>query len=216
MTAGSTGASPAPLAAGTILGRYRLVSCIGEGGMGEVWKAHDTNLDREVAIKMLLSGSLVDTTSRERFRREALVLSRLSHAGVATIFDFDTRDGRDFLVMEYVAGGTLETRLATGAIPIDEVLELGIALCSALDNAHQSGFLHRDLKPANIALTSQGHPKILDFGLARLLSNVGANLTQTGLVMGSVPYMAPEQLLGEPDDARTDVFALGVLLFEMA
>ncbi|MEO7360599.1 MAG: protein kinase, partial [Gemmatimonadaceae bacterium] len=127
-----------------------------------------------------------------------------------------TRDGRDFLVMEYVPGGTLEMRLTAGAIPIDEVLELGIALCSALDNAHKSGFLHRDLKPANVALTSQGHPKILDFGLARLLSNVGVNLTQTGMVMGSVPYMAPEQLLGEPDDARTDIFALGVLLFEMA
>jgi len=207
---------PTHLAAGAVLGRYRLVSCIGEGGMGQVWKAHDANLDREVAIKLLLRGSLNDTTTRERFRREALVLSRLSHAGVATIFDFDTRDGRDFLVMEYVPGGTLETRLSVGAMSMDEVLDLGIALCSALDNAHRSGFLHRDLKPANVALTSQGQPKILDFGLARLLSNAGAHLTQTGMVMGSVPYMAPEQLLGEPDDARTDVFALGVMLFEMA
>ncbi|MEO7996204.1 MAG: protein kinase [Gemmatimonadaceae bacterium] len=205
----------APLAAGTMLGRYRLLNCIGEGGMGEVWKAHDANLDRDVAIKMLLRGALDDATTRERFRREALVLSRLSHAGVATIFDFDARDGRDFLVMEYVAGGTLEAKLAAGPMTIQEVLELGIALASALENAHENGFLHRDLKPANVALTSQGLPKILDFGLARLLTNAGANLTQTGVVMGSVPYMAPEQLLGEPDDARTDVYALGVLLFEM-
>ena len=211
----TTQSTPIHLAAGSVLGRYRLVSCIGEGGMGEVWKAHDGNLDRDVAIKMLLRGSLDDTATRERFRREALVLSRLSHAGVATIFDFDTRDGRDFLVMEYVPGGTLEERLAVGPMLINEVLDLGIAMCSALDNAHRSGFLHRDLKPANVALTSQGQPKILDFGLARLLSNVSVHLTQTGLVMGSVPYMAPEQLLGEPDDARTDVFALGVMLFEM-
>ena len=184
--------------------------------MGEVWKAHDANLDRDVAIKLLLRGALDDTTTRERFRREALVLSRLSHAGIATIFDFDARDGRDFLVMEYVPGGTLETRMAGGPLPLPELLDHGIALCAALENAHRNGFLHRDLKPANVALTSEGQPKILDFGLARLLNNVGGSLTRTGTVMGSVPYMAPEQLLGEADDERTDVYALGALLFEMA
>ena len=204
-----------PLAAGASLGRYRLLHILGEGGMGEVWKAHDANLDRVVAIKLLLRGALDDDTTRERFRREAMVLSKLSHTGVATIFDFDKQDERDFLVMEYVAGGTLETRLEVGPMPIAEVLDIGIALSAALDNAHRNGFLHRDLKPANVALTADGHPKILDFGLARLLSQVGRNLTQTGMVMGSVPYMAPEQLLGEPDDARTDVYALGVMLFEM-
>ncbi len=212
------GRDRANLATGSLLGRYRLIDCIGEGGMGEVWKAHDANLDRNVAIKMLLRGSLDDATTRERFRREAKVLSRLSHSGVATIFDFDAQDGCDFLVMEYVAGGTLEARLGAGPMPIPEVLDLGIMLCSALDNAHRNGFLHRDLKPANVALTADGQPKILDFGLARLLSNAhgGHNLTQTGMVVGSVPYMAPEQLLGEADDARTDVYALGVMLFEMA
>ncbi|MEP6766185.1 MAG: serine/threonine-protein kinase, partial [Gemmatimonadaceae bacterium] len=157
---------------------------------GEVWKAHDANLDRVVAIKLLLRGALDDATTRERFRREALVLSKLSHAGVATIFDFDKQDERDFLVMEYVPGGTLESRLASGPMPIAEVLDVGIALSAALDNAHRNGFLHRDLKPANVALTSDGHPKILDFGLARLLSAAGKNLTQTGMIMGSVPYMA--------------------------
>ena len=185
--------------------------------MGEVWKAHDANLDRDVAIKMLLRGSLDDATKRERFRREALVLSRLSHSGVATIFDFDAHDGCDYLVMEYVPGGTLEARMGHGPMPVEEVLDVGIALCAALDNAHRSGFLHRDLKPANVALTIEGQPKILDFGLARLLSTAqgGGNLTQTGMIVGSLPYMAPEQLLGEADDARTDVYALGVMLFEM-
>jgi eukaryotic-like serine/threonine-protein kinase len=203
--------------AGTVLGRYRLLERIGEGGMGEVWKAHDDNLDRDVAIKMLLRGTLGNTTTRERFRREALVLSRLSHPGVATIFDFDTRDGCEFLVMEYVAGGTLQSRLAAGPLPVDDVLRLGAAIADALDNAHRHGFLHRDLKPGNIALTIDGHPKILDFGIAMLLAdnNVAGRITQAGMVLGSLPYMSPEQLTGEECDARTDIYALGVMLFEM-
>src|SRR5688500_16325795 len=202
---------------GQMLGRYRLVERIGQGGMGEVWKAHDARLDRDVAIKMLLSGTLVDKNSLERFRREALVLSRLSHPGVATIFDFDSHDGCDFLVMEYVAGGTLESRLESGPLPISSVLTLGAAIADALDYAHRHGFLHRDLKPANIALTADGHPKILDFGIALLLSEGRATgrLTNAGMMLGSLPYMAPEQLFGEVDDVRTDVYGLGVILFEM-
>ncbi len=207
----------ASIGAGTILGRYRLLERIGEGGMGEVWKAHDDNLDRDVAIKMLLHGTLGSAASRERFRREALVLSRLSHPGVATIFDFDTRDGYEFLVMEYVAGGTLESRLAAGPLPVDDVLRLGTAIADALDNAHRHGFLHRDLKPGNVALTADGNPKILDFGIALLLSGekVTGRITEAGMVLGSLPYMSPEQLLGEACDARTDIYALGVMLFEM-
>lgn len=185
--------------------------------MGEVWKAHDDNLDRDVAIKMLLRGTLGHSTRRERFRREALVLSRLSHPGVATIFDFDVQDGFDFLVMEYVTGGTLESRLESGPLPIESVLVMGIAIADALDNAHRHGILHRDLKPGNIVLTADGHPKILDFGLAVLLSGGKATgrMTQPGMVVGSLPYMAPEQLFGEADDPRTDIYALGVLLYEM-
>ena len=186
--------------------------------MGEVWKAHDDNLDRDVAIKMLLHGTLGNATTRERFRRDALVLSRLSHLGVATIFDFDIRDGCEFLVMEYVAGGTLESRLTAGPLPIDDVLRLGAGIAEALDNAHRHGFLHRDLKPGNVALTADGHPKILDFGIALLLADdkaAAGRITQTGTFVGSLPYMAPEQLLGEVCDARTDIYALGVLLFEM-
>jgi serine/threonine protein kinase/tetratricopeptide (TPR) repeat protein len=202
---------------GTNLGRYRLLERIGEGGMGEVWKAHDDNLDRDVAIKMLLRGTFGDATSSERFRREALVLSRLSHPGVATIFDFDNIRGCQFLVMEYVVGGTLQSRIETGPLPVDEVLRLGTAIADALDNAHRHGFLHRDLKPGNIALTAEGNPKILDFGIAMLLSGEAAagRITQAGLILGSLPYMSPEQLLGDVCDARTDIYALGVMLFEM-
>jgi serine/threonine protein kinase/Flp pilus assembly protein TadD len=212
-----TSTESASYEAGTVLGRYRLLERIGEGGMGEVWKAHDDNLDRDVAIKMLLHGTLRDATSRERFRREALVLSRLSHPGVATIFDFDVRNGCEFLVMEYVGGGTLQARLEAGPLPVDDVLRFGIAIAEALDNAHRHGFLHRDLKPGNVALTADGHPKILDFGIALLLADDAAagRITQAGLVLGSLPYMSPEQLLGETCDARTDIYALGVMLFEM-
>ena len=202
---------------GTVLGRYRLVEPIGRGGMGEVWKAHDAHLDRVVAIKLLLRGALGDATSRERFRREALALSRLSHPGVAIVYDFDAQDGHDFLVMEYVPGGTLESRLASGPLPLDLTLDLGAAIADALENAHGRGVLHRDLKPGNVMLTADGHPKILDFGLAVHLSagKATGRITQPGMVVGSLPYMAPEQLFGEADDTRTDVYALGAVLFEM-
>ena len=182
-----------------------------------MWKAHDDNLDRDVAIKMLLRGTLGHATRRERFRREALVLSRLSHPGVATIFDFDVQNGFDFLVMEYVAGGTVESRLERGPLSIEAVLNMGAAIADALDNAHRQGILHRDLKPGNIVLTADDHPKILDFGLAVLLSGGKATgrMTEPGMVVGSLPYMAPEQLFGEADDNRTDIYALGALLFEM-
>jgi serine/threonine-protein kinase len=184
--------------------------------MGEVWKAHDDRLDRTVAIKML-RGALDDATSRERFRHEAKVLSRLSHPGVATVFDFDAEQGYDVLVMEYVSGGTLERRMSSGELPLDTVLLLGAAIADALDNAHRHGVLHRDLKPGNVMLTSDGQPKILDFGLAVLIAGGKATgrMTDSGAVVGSLPYMSPEQLFGEADDIRTDVYALGVMLFEM-
>ncbi|MGH7512487.1 MAG: protein kinase domain-containing protein [Gemmatimonadales bacterium] len=205
-----------PTSDGTVLGRYRLVECIGEGGMGEVWKAHDANLDRVVAIKML-RGALDDATARERFRREARVLSRLSHPGIATVFDFAPQEGDDFLVMEYVPGGTLEARLGAGRLPLATVLDLGATIADALENAHRHGVLHRDLKPGNIMLTDEGHPKILDFGLAVLIAGGKATgrMTHSGTIVGSLPYMAPEQLFGEADDVRTDVYALGAMLFEM-
>src|SRR5262249_5207355 len=161
----------------------------------------------DVAIKVLLRGALADATARDRFRREAHVLSRLSHPGVATIFDFDTQDRVDFLVMEYVPGGTLQSKLEAGQLGLDELLRLGAEIGDALETAHRLGFLHRDLKPANVVLTSSGMPKILDFGLAGLLhaSWTATELTRSGAVFGSLPYMAPEQLRGEAGDSRTDV-----------
>jgi serine/threonine-protein kinase len=203
---------------GSLLGRYRLIERIGEGGMGEVWKAHDANLDRVVAVKMLLRGTVGDATTRERFRHEARVLSRLSHPGVATVFDFGAQEGYDYLVMEYVQGGTLESQLATGPLALDDLLRVGAAIADALENAHRQGILHRDLKPGNVVLTADGQPKILDFGLAVLLAGgkVTGRMTDSGAIVGSLPYMSPEQLFGEADDTRTDVYALGAMLFEMA
>lgn len=202
--------------AGATLGRYRLVDRLGAGGMGEVWRAHDSNLDREVAVKVLTPGAVGDADTQARFRREALALSRLSHPGIATIFDFDAHEGTSYLVMELVTGGTLESRLASGAMAQDEVRRIGSAIADALDNAHRNDIVHRDLKPGNIVLTPAGQPKILDFGIAMLLSDKGsAKLTQTGMILGSLPYMAPEQLTGDADSPRTDIYALGVLLFEM-
>ena len=205
-------------AKGSRLAHYTLVEKIGEGGMGEVWKAHDDHLDRDVAVKVLAHGALDDTATRERFRREAHVLSRLSHPGVATIYDFAAQDGVDFLVMEYVPGGTLQSRLREGPVGAVELFRLGVEVGEALEDAHARGFLHRDLKPANVVLTATGKAKLLDFGIARLLHDARATnaLTQPGTVLGSLPYMAPEQMLGDTEDVRTDVYAFGVMLFEMA
>jgi serine/threonine-protein kinase len=203
---------------GKKLSHYRILEPLGAGGMGEVYRARDEHLDRDVAVKVLSRIAIEDPTTRERFRREAHVLSRLSHPGVATIFDFDTQDGVDFLVMEYVPGGTLAALLQRGPLPFDEIARLGAAVGDALEDAHRRGFLHRDLKPGNVVLTTTGTPKVLDFGLAGLLHEARAStaLTRAGTVMGSLPYMAPEQLRGEPGDLRTDLYALGVMLFEMA
>ena len=203
---------------GKTIAHYRVLEPLGSGGMGEVFRAHDLHLDRDVAVKVLLRGSLTDPTARERFRREAHVLSRLSHPGVATIFDFDTQDGVDFLVMEYVPGGTLHSRLQKGPLTLEEVTRIGAEIGDALEAAHRLGFLHRDLKPGNVVLTSEGTPKILDFGLAGLLhaSQTMTDLTRAGAVFGSLPYMAPEQVRGDSDDSRTDVYAFGAILYEMA
>src|SRR5258705_3631783 len=203
---------------GKTLSHYRILERIGAGGMGEVYRARDQHLDRDVAVKVLARGSLADPSERERFRREAHVLSRLSHPGVATIFDFDSQEGVDFLVMEFVPGGTLQSRLQRGPLDLDELARIGAQIGDALQEAHEGGFLHRDLKTGNVVLTASGTPKILDFGLAGLLhsSHTSTGLTQAGAVFGSLPYMAPEQLRGEPAGPRTDIYALGAMLYEMA
>ncbi len=206
---------------GMELGHYRIVEKVGAGGMGEVYRARDEHLARDVAIKVLPPGTLTDESARKHFHKEALILSQLNHPNIATIHDFDTQQGVDFLVMEYIPGITLSEKLAAGPLPEREVLSLGMQLAEGLTAAHEHGVVHRDLKPGNLRVTSDGRLKILDFGLAKLRLPVTASaatesLTETQGMVGTLPYMAPEQLLGGEIDARTDLHAAGLVLYEMA
>ncbi len=206
---------------GQTLGHYRVVEQIGAGGMGLVFRAHDERLDRDVALKVLPPGTLTDENARKRFRKEALTLSKVNHPNIETVFDFDTEDGVDFLVMELIPGVTLDERLAAGELSEKEVIRLGAQLAEGLAAAHAEGVIHRDLKPGNLRLTPDGRLKILDFGLAKLLrpvSDVAAteSLSKTHGAVGTLPYMAPEQLQGEPADARSDLWAAGAVLYELA
>jgi len=206
---------------GQLLGHYRILDKLGAGGMGEVYRAHDERLDRDVALKVLPIGLLADESARKRFRKEALALSKLNHPNIATVHDFDSADGTDFLVMEYIPGVTLGDKLSAGPMPVQEILKLGRQLAEGLAAAHEHNVVHRDLKPGNLRLLPDGRLKILDFGLAKLVQPMGdeavtASLTETHAVAGTLPYMAPEQLRREPVDARSDIWALGVVLYEMA
>ncbi|HXN22436.1 MAG TPA: protein kinase [Candidatus Dormibacteraeota bacterium] len=204
---------------GQTLGHYRITEKLGAGGMGVVYRARDERLERDVALKVLPAGALRDDAARRQFRKEALVLAKLNHPNIETVYEFDTEDGIDFLVMEYVPGKTLADRLSSGALPEKEVIALGMQIAAALEDAHERGIVHRDLKPANIAMTAKGHVKVLDFGLAKLLRPVSQattdNLTDTQAAAGTLPYMSPEQLGGESADARTDIYSAGVVLYEM-
>ena len=207
--------------AGSRIGAYEIVAPLGAGGMGEVYRARDDRLERDVAVKVLPAGALADEAQRRRFRREALALSRLNHPGVATVHEFDREGGSDFIVMELVAGETLAARLEAGALPPDQVTDFGIQIAEALEAAHERGVLHRDLKPTNIVVTAKGRVKVLDFGLAKLAhadvdTRATTLITAGDAVAGTLAYMAPEQLLGEEADAGSDLFALGVVLYEMA
>jgi serine/threonine protein kinase/tetratricopeptide (TPR) repeat protein len=206
---------------GKRLSHYRIEEKIGAGGMGVVYRAHDEQLDRDVAIKVLPSRSLADETTQKRFRREALSLARLNHPNVATVHEFGTQDGIDFLVTEYISGIAIDARLAAGPLPVAEVFRLGLQMAQGLAAAHQQGIVHRDLKPGNLRLTRDGRLKILDFGLAQFMpqpSDLGLTVTVTKSqeTTGTLPYMAPEQLRGEGADARCDVWAAGAVLYEMA
>ena len=219
------------LAPGTRLGPYEIVAPVGAGGMGEVYRARDTRLERTVAVKVLPSHLAASTEVRQRFEREAKTISSLSHPHICALYDVGNQDGVEFLVMEYLEGEPLSDRLAKGPLAFDSVLRCGLEIADALDKAHRQGIVHRDLKPGNVMLTKSG-VKLLDFGLAKAVAPSaarsgasltalptearGSNLTEEGTILGTFQYMAPEQLEGRDADARTDIFAFGAVLYEMA
>ncbi|HMA17999.1 MAG TPA: serine/threonine-protein kinase, partial [Thermoanaerobaculia bacterium] len=214
------------LTAGSRLGPYEIVSAIGAGGMGEVYRARDTRLERTVAIKVLPSHLSASPESRQRFEREAKTISQLSHPHICALHDVGREGETEYLVMEYLEGETLADRLLKGSLPIEQTLRYGMQIADALDKAHRQGIVHRDLKPGNVMLTKTG-VKLLDFGLAKAMAPTTPQssltalptqraLTQEGTILGTFQYMAPEQVEGREADARTDIFAFGCVLYEMA
>ena len=213
-----------PLAPGTKLGPYEIVSPLGAGGMGEVYRARDTRLDRSVAIKILPAHLSADLACKLRFEREAKTVSTLNHPNICSLFDVGSQNGTDFLVMECIEGESLSHRLTRGCLPVEQVLKIGTEIADALDKAHRSGVVHRDLKPGNIMLTKSG-AKLLDFGLAKpaiapvtavTLTDVAASspVTEQGTIVGTFQYMSPEQVEGKELDGRSDIFSLGAVLYE--
>jgi serine/threonine protein kinase len=209
---------------GQRLRHFRILEKIGAGGMGEVYRAHDEQLDRDVAIKVLPAASFHDATARARLLREARTASKLNHPHICTIHEVGEADGQAYIAMELVEGQPLSARLADGALPPEQVLRYALQLADALAHAHERGVVHRDLKSANVIVTPEGRAKVLDFGLAKRLNKeeldeattLSQDLSQPGTIVGTLAYMPPEQLRGEPADARSDVWALGVMLHEMA
>ena len=212
------------IGAGTRFGPYEIQSPLGAGGMGEVYKARDTRLDRTVAIKILPDTLSGDPQFRDRFEREARTISQLDHAHICALYDVGEERGTSFLVMQYLEGETLAARLQRGALPISDALKIAIQIAEALDKAHRAGVIHRDLKPGNVMLTKSG-AKLLDFGLAKstpvarggmsMMPTTPVSITAQGTILGTFQYMAPEQVEGGEADARTDLFAFGAVLYEM-
>jgi serine/threonine protein kinase len=224
------------LTCGTRLGPYEIQAPLGAGGMGEVYRARDTRLDRTVAVKILPSHLSDNPELKQRFEREARAISALNHPHTCHLYDIGSTDGTDFLVMEFLDGETLSDRLRKGAVPLNELLKVGFEVAEALEIAHRAGIVHRDLKPGNIMLT-KGGAKLMDFGLAKPLQAAAGQassapllsatrtmsgpspippLTSVGQVVGTIQYMSPEQIEGKEADARSDIFAFGAVLYEMA
>ncbi len=216
------------LKSGTQLGNYEVLAPIGAGGMGEVYRARDTKLGREVAIKVLPDIFAQDPERLARFKREAKLLASLNHPNIATIHGLEESGGTHYLVMEMVPGDTLAERIQhDGAVPIEEALGIGTQIAEALEHAHEKGVIHRDLKPANVKVTPDGKVKVLDFGLAKAFAGdapgtdlssaptLSASVTREGVILGTVPYMSPEQAQGKEVDKRTDIWAFGCLFYEL-
>jgi dienelactone hydrolase len=211
-----------PLSTGTHLGNYEILGLLGVGGMGEVYRAHDAKLNRDVAIKVLPSKETHDASARARFEKEARAVAALNHPHIVTIYNVEEHDGVDFIVMELVIGRPLNQLIPTAGLPVDRVMDYGRQIAQALDAAHRANIVHRDLKPSNVMVSEAGQVKVLDFGLAKLIpSSDAATLTaahpatEIGAVLGTVAYMSPEQAEGRAVDARSDVFSLGAVLYEM-
>jgi serine/threonine protein kinase len=212
---------------GQNLSHYSLVEKIGKGGMGEVYRAKDQKLGRDVAIKVLPEEFARDTDRVARFQREAKLLASLNHPNIAAIHGLEESSGTNFLVLELVEGKTLADQIKKGPIPVEESLKFAIQIAEALEAAHEKGVIHRDLKPSNIKVTPEGKVKVLDFGLAKAFASEQAELnlsnspamsnaaTQQGVILGTAAYMSPEQARGKPVDKRADIWAFGCVLFEM-
>src|SRR5262245_1432854 len=213
-----------PSLIGRRLGTYEVLSLLGAGGMGAVYRAHDTKLNRDVALKTLPDGFALDAVRLARFRREAQVVAALNHPHIVTIFSIEEQDDVPFMTMELIEGRTLDQGIPGGGISLERFFDIAVALADALSAAHRKHIIHRDLKPANVMLTDDGHVKVLDFGLARAVDADPVHLeehvtdlgTKVGTIVGTMPYMSPEQIEAKPLDHRTDLFSLGIMLYELA